>query len=284
MSVAVSGHQGTGGKGALVSGQWAHVAFSYDAVGAVNTYFNGTLIYSNASAHALNHEDRDFWTVGSYAMTGTGDSFTGDMDEIRFYDGIASADWMKAENDTIANVDFAAAGEATENSLTWNCEGGILSARQTTAGVTVEGALTRLASNASSVTVTLKWGVTDALEDGTVEVGEFTAPGALEATFPATTAGATYHFAFVLTPDIGTPVTSAASTFLSAGLGELWRPQTIDDTWATVSWQVGDALLAFAQSWPVTFDGAEQNYIATNIVVGHRRNHNYGFFRDIRNH
>ena len=267
MSVAVqSTHQGTGGKGALVNGQWAHVGFSYDAAGRVNTYFNGALIYSNVSAKTLSHEDNNYWTVGSYAMKTQGGCYVGDMDEIRFYDGIASADWMKAENDTIANVDFATASEATENSLTWNCEGGVLSARQTSAGVTVEGALTRLASNASSVTVTLKWGVTDALEGGTVEVGEFTAPGALEATFPATTAGATYHFAFVLTPDIGTPVTTAAATFVSAGTGALWRPQTAEDTWATVSWQAGDALLAFVHSWPVTFDGAEQNYIATITV------------------
>ena len=262
MSVAVNGHQGTGGKGALVVNQWAHVAFSYDAVGKLNTYFNGERIYSNASARALSHEDRASWTVGSYAMTDTNDSFQGDMDEIRFYDGIASADWVKAENDSVTNASFAVAGAATANTA-WDCAGGVVSARQTPDGILVNGTLARIDSSASRVSVSLKWGETEALEGGTVTVGVFTAPVALSATFPGTTADATYHFAFVLTPNQGNVVTSPESTFRRIGTEVLWRPQSAHDTWDTESWQLGAQITGFADGWPVVFDGAEQNYMAT---------------------
>ena len=259
---AQSTHQYANGKGALVVGQWAHVAFSYDAVGKLNTYFNGARIYSNESAKALSHEDRASWSVGSYAMKASTDSFQGDMDEIRFYDGIASADWVKAENDSVTNASFAVAGAATANTA-WDCAGGVVSARQTPDGILVNGTLARIDSSASRVSVSLKWGETEALEGGTVTVGVFTAPVALSATFPGTTADATYHFAFVLTPNQGNVVTSPESTFRRIGTEALWRPQSAHDTWDTESWQLGAQITGFSDGWPVVFDGAEQNYMAT---------------------
>ncbi|MBP5511015.1 MAG: DUF2341 domain-containing protein [Kiritimatiellae bacterium] len=263
MSVAVqSTHQGTSGKGALVKDQWAHVAFSYVTTGSVNTYFDGTSVYSNASAKSLDDEGKNNWTVGGYAMTTHTSNFLGDMDEIRIYDGIASADWIKAEHDSVANASFAVAGAATANSA-WDCAGRVLSARQTADGIRVTGTLARLASSASSVSVSLKWGVTTALEGGTVAAGELTAPGDFSATFPGTMAGTTYHFAFVLTPDQGNEVTTGVSTFLNSGAGVLWRPQTANDTWNTASWQLGAQTTEFTAGWPVTFDGAEQNYVET---------------------
>ena len=263
MSVAVqSTHQGTSGKGALVNGQWAHVAFSYVTTGSVNTYFDGVSVYSNASAKSLGDEGKNNWTVGGYAMTSHVSNFAGDMDEIRIYDGIASADWIKAECDSVANANFAVAGAVAANTA-WDCGGSILSARQTADGIRVSGTLSRLASTASRVSVSFKWGVTAALEVGTVAVGEFTAPGDFSVTFPGTTAGTTYHFAFVLTPDQGNEVTTEVSTFRSSGTGVLWRPQTASDTWNTASWQLGAQITEFEAGWPVTFDGAEQNYVET---------------------
>ena len=106
MSVAVGGHQGAPGKGALVEGRWAHVAFSYDtsgAAGSLRTYFDGENIYSNDAARAPTDGGATYWTVGSYADAGSNDSFVGDMDEIRLFDGIASADWIKAEYDSVSD-------------------------------------------------------------------------------------------------------------------------------------------------------------------------------------
>ena len=116
MAVAVWGHQGATGKGALVKDQWAHVAFSYDtsgAAGSLRTYFDGENIYSNDEAKTSVDGGLAYWTVGSYANTASGDSFVGDMDEIRLFDGIASADWVKAEYDSVADPGaFAVAGAA----------------------------------------------------------------------------------------------------------------------------------------------------------------------------
>ena len=114
MSVAVGGHQGASGKGALVKDQWAHVAFSYDTsgeAGSLRTYFDGENIYSKDDARAPTDGGAAYWTVGSHADTASGDSFVGDMDEIRLFDGIASADWIRAEHDSMAApTNFAALG------------------------------------------------------------------------------------------------------------------------------------------------------------------------------
>ena len=104
MSVAVGGHQGTTGAGALVKNQWNHVAFSYATSGSIaslRTYFEGEVIHSTDSARTPADGGATYWTVGSYANTASDDSFVGDMDEIRLFDGIASADWIKAEYDSV---------------------------------------------------------------------------------------------------------------------------------------------------------------------------------------
>ena len=121
MSVAVNGHQGASGKGALVIDKWAHVAFSYDTsgeAGSLRTYFDGESIYSNDAARTPTDGGATYWTVGSYADAATGDSYIGDMDEIRIFDGIASADWIKAEYDSVTDpASFVSLSPAELNDL-----------------------------------------------------------------------------------------------------------------------------------------------------------------------
>ena len=121
MSVAVNGHQGASGKGKLVKDQWAHVAFSYDtsgAAGSLRTYFDGENIFSKDDARAPTDGGATYWTVGSYADAGSNDSYAGDMDEIRLFDGIASADWIKAEYDSVTDpASFVSLSSAEVNDL-----------------------------------------------------------------------------------------------------------------------------------------------------------------------
>ncbi len=111
-SVAVSGtHQGTTGQGALTKDVWGHLAFACDGSN-VSSYFNGTGIYSGSKGKTMSDPGQTYWAIGSYSANGT-DGFIGDMDEVRFFNGVASADWFKAEYDSVADpAAFAALSPA----------------------------------------------------------------------------------------------------------------------------------------------------------------------------
>lgn len=118
-SVAVSStHQGTGGQGALVKDVWGHLAFACDGSN-VSSYFNGSGIYSGSKGKTMSDPGETYWAIGSYSAAGT-DGFIGDMDEVRFFNGVASADWIKAEYDSVADpTSFVALSpaESTDSDL-----------------------------------------------------------------------------------------------------------------------------------------------------------------------
>ena len=111
-SVAVSGtHHYTDGKGKLPKDTWMHTAFSYNTeAGHLISYSDGDEIYNNAGVNKYTDTGSDYWTFGGYANTANGDNFYGDLDECRIYDGIASADWFKAEYDSMHNSSFVVGG------------------------------------------------------------------------------------------------------------------------------------------------------------------------------
>lgn len=114
-SVAVSGqHHVAEGMGKLPANTWVHTAFSYDtAAGHLTSYANGESTYDDVS-NVYDDANCTYWTLGGYANTGNNDNFTGDLDEFRIYDGIASADWVKAEYDSANNASFTV-GEPVED-------------------------------------------------------------------------------------------------------------------------------------------------------------------------
>lgn len=107
-SVAMgSTHQGqnVGKTTRIVSANvWEHIAFSYAGT-RLNIYEDGNAVYSNAAAKTFVDAGLINWTVGSYCSQ-TVDSFIGQMDEIRFYNGEASPDWIKAEYDAATDPNF----------------------------------------------------------------------------------------------------------------------------------------------------------------------------------
>ena len=111
-SVAVSGtHQKTDGYGHLPADTWTYTAFSYNTeAGHLISYSNGEQIYNNNKAKTYIDAGADFWTFGGYANTANNDNFDGDLDECRIYDGIVSADWFKAEYDSMNNASFVVGG------------------------------------------------------------------------------------------------------------------------------------------------------------------------------
>ena len=109
---ARNSHQWTSGAYTLANQTWGHVAFSYEEGVAIKSYFNGNADQTKTSPGNL-ESSGSVWSFGSYADTASKDSFLGDMDELRIFDGVASGDWIQAEHDAVASASFLTAGEAT---------------------------------------------------------------------------------------------------------------------------------------------------------------------------
>ena len=105
-------HPGNG-KGKLVTGEWGHLAFGYDkSATQLDSYFNGTNIFSTVSARNILDPGKAVWSFGGF-QDSADNSFQGDMDELRILNGTASADWIKAECDSVADsAAFAALSPA----------------------------------------------------------------------------------------------------------------------------------------------------------------------------
>ena len=97
-------------KGALVIGTWSHVAFSYDKPKTtLESYFNGDNIFSTDTARDILDPGKSVWALGGF-FDNDANSFQGTMDELRVFNGTASADWLKAEYDSVADpTSFAVA-------------------------------------------------------------------------------------------------------------------------------------------------------------------------------
>lgn len=107
-------------------GSWAHLAARFDGT-TYAAYLNGAEMAvdsNNANTSAIeigdgsNVELMGFGNVGASNDSGSIAVHTdyqypfanGVLDELRIYNGVASADWIKAEHDTIAGTSFAAYG------------------------------------------------------------------------------------------------------------------------------------------------------------------------------
>lgn len=96
----------TSGDYALADQTWGHVAFTYRRNGALASFFDGKPDQMQSNPGSVHENTTDgYWSFGSYAggAGNNADNFVGDMDELRIYDGEASADWIKAEHDSVAS-------------------------------------------------------------------------------------------------------------------------------------------------------------------------------------
>ena len=102
---APNAHQWASGSYALADQTWAHIAFAYDLGVSLTSYFNGAQDQTKSHPGNLTGTS-SFWTFGSYANKASSDSFKGDMDELRIFDGVASGDWIALEYATMADAAF----------------------------------------------------------------------------------------------------------------------------------------------------------------------------------
>ena len=103
---APSTHQFASGSGTLTGDAWGHAAFAYEKGVSLTTYLNGAQDNRKTSGIGNLENTSGTWTFGSYANTASGDSFKGDMDELRIFDGVASGDWIALEYATVADAAF----------------------------------------------------------------------------------------------------------------------------------------------------------------------------------
>ena len=99
----------TNNKKILSTVSWTHLAFTVDDTVELKSYFDGAPDQSKDAPATLINTSNDFWTFGSYCDTASNDSYSGDMDELRIFNGVASGDWIKAEHDTVASTTFLSA-------------------------------------------------------------------------------------------------------------------------------------------------------------------------------
>ena len=112
ISVAANNaHQLTTNNQKLLStDSWTHLAFTVNDTVELKSYFDGAPDQTKTSPATLLNTSNAYWTFGSYCDTASGDSYSGDMDELRIFNGVASGDWIRAEHDTVASTTFLTAG------------------------------------------------------------------------------------------------------------------------------------------------------------------------------
>ena len=94
---------------AWLKNQWNYYAFTYQTVGedeTFATYCNGAVCSTGTPGNKLDDSgNNDYWGFGGLADASKVDNFRGDMDELRVFNGVASADYIAAEYATIG-ADF----------------------------------------------------------------------------------------------------------------------------------------------------------------------------------
>lgn len=97
---------------------WSHVVVRYDAT-SFSAFLNGSGIQMEGSTSSVSIGNGDNTArLGFGNKGGVRDMnysfYDGQIDELRFYNGAASDDWIKAERDTVANADFAEYGDVVQ--------------------------------------------------------------------------------------------------------------------------------------------------------------------------
>jgi hypothetical protein len=142
--------------GALSLGQWQHVAAVYNG-SQVTLFVNGQSTGSFGktgnlwlTSRSVRIGGRDTGTLGAF--------FSGGIDEVRVSAVARSADWIRAERDTVANAAFCTYGSVTENGLP-QVTGGAGATNVFATSACLTGTL--VCTGAAPATVWVCWGTGD---------------------------------------------------------------------------------------------------------------------------
>lgn len=200
----------------IKAGNWIHVAYAFNST-TVTTYSDGQLRGSGSIAQVIDNDLR--LVFGNNAAFNEVD-FKGKMDEIRLLDAVPSADWIRAEHDTVAsNATFATYGTVENVDATLPA---IFSLSPAAIQGTLADAVGQLASTGTSAAaVFLHWGTTDGATNivdwtTTVDLGTLD-PGVFTNTLSPLAYGATYHYRHSATNSSGRSWAPLTVTFVTLG-------------------------------------------------------------------
>ena len=106
-----------------LTNKWTHLTFAYNGT-TVKMYTNGVAVVSDNNPIQLPSDNGAALGIGNY-NTGTGNaSFFGYIDECRLLKSTASADWVKAEYDTVNDPNFVTAAPKNPPAVSWANDSG----------------------------------------------------------------------------------------------------------------------------------------------------------------
>ena len=224
ISVAARGsHQWSDSARKLEDGEWAHVAFSYEKDVLLASYFDGAQDQARTYPGSLENTS-GYWTFGSYQNTASRGAFTGDMDELRVFDGAATRDWIRAEHDTMADASFLSAGPVAHLGLSPSPVAGI-SAPPSGIGVTNAALAVKVGSlgtGADWADLLLLVGADEDLSDPLFRVAldrAASAPTSMVRTIGPLATNATYYAKILATNALGVAGESAVLAFTTRSPG-----------------------------------------------------------------
>ena len=175
-------------KGTLSVGQWQHVAAVYNG-SLITFYIDGASVGTLGKTGQLLLTPRNV-RIGGRDTSPLGEFFNGCIDEVRISSVARSADWTRAERDTVANPAFCSFGSVAETRLP-QVTGGVGATNVFAASAWLTGEL--IATGAAPATVWLCWGA----HDGGTNLGAWAQAVSLGALGP----GAFSHAVSGLTPE-----------------------------------------------------------------------------------
>ena len=247
------------------TGVWMHVCVVYDSTTGTS-YYNGAPLLT-AEIPASEAPEGQMWGFGNYGgFSDHGDCLTGKMDEWRVYNGVASADWIKAEYDSVNNPAFAVPGKITGAMETVPTLINMIGYTMDGSAAEVLGMLVSLGDDVTSVEVFFCWGTTEQLENPPVSLGTVADVGTISVRLEDLADGSRYYVAFKAQPDVGNAVMSETIS-IDCGVGAVWRPQSAADTWDTLSWSItslshAGTMSLFHPYWSVAFDSQESPFLS----------------------
>ena len=148
--------QSAGTLGTLTVGQWQHVAATYDG-SAVTLFVDGNSVGAFAKTGSLLVTPRDV-RIGGRDTTSPGEFFSGSIDEVRISSTARSADWIRAERDTVDVSSFCSFGPVVQTQLPQvSAGGGATNVFATRACLTGE----LISTGAAPASVWMCWGTAD---------------------------------------------------------------------------------------------------------------------------
>ena len=166
-------------------------------------------------------------TPGSGANSGKGRRFNGNMDEVRLRAGVPSADWVKADYDTVNNASFVTLAPPSVFTVEWNGADGETPGLKTFTHktVTFAGTVLSVGEDAESCDIQYRlWADGDSEPaDWTTLAGGLAEAAAFEVAVPGLAPGTTYRYALRAVNDVDDPTDTVTGSFTTlAGLTVAW--------------------------------------------------------------